>query len=169
MIGGKLDKQRQCVCRPRRGRKSGVQHPSSGFRSTECKDLACDLVLPSLDLKQILIERLPVQTMRGFSTRTQQIIQISKSLRDSGQHDWLVKMIIRLFAVFDSQITRWRHLEAALAALGSHAESILDCIQDEQDSGREKPLDIENLLVNIVPSILGLPGGYWRHCCYWCY
>lgn len=106
--------------------------------------------------------------MCGFSTGTQQIIQISKSLRDSGQHNWLVKMIIRLFAVFDSQITRWRHLEAALAALGTHAESILDCIQDEQDSGREKPLDIENLLVNIVPSILGLPGGYWRHCCYWC-
>jgi len=163
-----LDEQRRCVCRPRRGRKSSVQHPSSGFRSAKCKDLVCDLVLPLLDLEQVLIERLPVQTMCGFSTGTQQIIQISKSLRDSGQHNWLVKMIIRLFAVFDSQITRWRHLEAALAALGTHAESILDCIQDEQNSGRERPLDIENLLVNIVPSILGLPGGYWRHCCYWC-
>jgi len=107
--------------------------------------------------------------MRGFSTGTQQIIQISKSLRDSGQHDWLVEMIIQPFAAFDSQFTRWRHLEATLAALGSQAESILDCIQDEQDSGREKPLDIENLLVNIVPSILGLPGEYRRHCCYRCH
>lgn len=40
--------------------------------------------------------------MRGISTGTQQIIQISKSLRDSGQHDWLVEMIIRSFVVFDN-------------------------------------------------------------------
>lgn len=101
--------------------------------------------------------------MHGFSTGIKQIIQTSKSLRDSGQHDWLVESIILLFVVSDSRATRWRHLEAALAAIGSQAEPVLNCIQDEQDSGREKPLDIENLLVDIIPSILGLPGEYFRH------
>lgn len=104
--------------------------------------------------------------MHGFSTGIQQIIQTSKSLRNSGQHDWLVESIILLFVVSDTRATRWRHLEAALAAIGSQAEPVLNCIQDEQDSGREKPLDIENLLVDIIPSILGLPGEYFRHCYY---
>lgn len=51
---------------------------------------------------------------------------------------------------------RWKPLEAALAAVGSQAESVLDCVQDEQDSEREKPIDIEHFLVTAIPSILGL-------------
>ncbi|KAG9313899.1 armadillo-type protein [Chiua virens] len=59
------------------------------------------------------------------------------------------------------QITReaevpswWKPLEAALAAIGSQAEDILECIEDEQDSDRPKPLDIEHLLANVIPSLL---------------
>jgi hypothetical protein len=57
---------------------------------------------------------------------------------------------------FNTQIIRWRPLEAALAAVGSQAEAVLDCVQDEQDSGRAKPIDIEHLLANVIPNILGL-------------
>ena len=51
---------------------------------------------------------------------------------------------------------RWRALEAALAAIGSQAESVLDAIDDERDSGRDKPIDIESLLTNVVPNFLVL-------------
>ena len=49
-------------------------------------------------------------------------------------------------------------MEAALAAIGSQSESILDCIEDEQASGRTAPIDIEYLLANIIPPILGASG-----------
>lgn len=57
---------------------------------------------------------------------------------------------------FSAQTIRWRPLEAALAAVGSQAEAVLDCVQDEQDYGRAKPIDIEHLLANVIPNILGL-------------
>ena len=49
-------------------------------------------------------------------------------------------------------------MEAALAAIGSQSESILDCIEDEQASGRTAPIDIEYLLANIIPPILSASG-----------
>jgi len=53
---------------------------------------------------------------------------------------------------------RWRPLEGALAALGSQAEAVLDGIEDEQESGRPKPIDIDSLLVNVIPPILSASG-----------
>lgn len=53
---------------------------------------------------------------------------------------------------------RWRSLEAGLAAMGSQAEAILDCVEEEEDSERAKPIDIEYLLSDVVPSILTLSG-----------
>lgn len=53
---------------------------------------------------------------------------------------------------------RWKPLEAGLAAIGSQAEDILECIEEEQDSGRQKPLDIEQLLANVIPSLLNQTG-----------
>lgn len=35
---------------------------------------------------------------------------------------------------------------------------MLDCIEDEHDSGRGKPIDIEYLLTNVIPSILNVSG-----------
>ncbi|KAF5352862.1 hypothetical protein D9756_006082 [Leucocoprinus leucothites] len=100
---------------------------------------AYSIRVAGFDLLSVLVERLPAQTTRGFSAAIHQIIQSSQQLRDSGNNDW------------------WRPLEAAFAALGSQAEPVLDCVQDEQESGREKPIDIERLLTNVIPSILGLP------------
>lgn len=49
-------------------------------------------------------------------------------------------------------------MEASLAAVGSHAEDILECIDGEVESGRPKPIDIEDLLANVIPSILAQSG-----------
>lgn len=54
--------------------------------------------------------------------------------------------------------SRWRPLEAALTAVGSQAETIQECIDDEQESGRNRPIDIESLLSNVIPTILGQSG-----------
>jgi hypothetical protein len=53
---------------------------------------------------------------------------------------------------------RWKPLEASLAAIGSQSEEVLECIEDEQDSGRPKPIDVEDLLANVIPSILHQSG-----------
>lgn len=52
--------------------------------------------------------------------------------------------------------SRWRALEASLAAIGSQAEDVLDVIDDERESGRAKPIDIESLLTNVIPNFLVL-------------
>lgn len=59
---------------------------------------------------------------------------------------------------FIREFGRWKPLEAGLAAMGSQAEAVLDCVEDEDDSGRGKPIDVEYLLANVVPSILTLSG-----------
>ncbi|KAF9011181.1 armadillo-type protein [Cyathus striatus] len=90
------------------------------------------------DLLGAIIERMPAQTTRAFQSAITQVLQSSQQAREAGKADW------------------WKPLEATLAAVGSQAESILDCIEDEQDSGRQKPIDIEYLLTNVIPSILVL-------------
>ncbi|EDR15931.1 uncharacterized protein LACBIDRAFT_242896 [Laccaria bicolor S238N-H82] len=90
------------------------------------------------DLLGCLIDRAPAQITRTFQTATEQVIQTSFHVREAGQQNW------------------WRPLEAALAAVGSQSESVLDCIEDEHDSGRGKPIDIEYLLINVIPSILNV-------------
>jgi hypothetical protein len=53
---------------------------------------------------------------------------------------------------------RWRPLESAFAAVGSQAEAVLTCIDDEQHSGRAKSIDIDYLLADVIPSLLLLSG-----------
>jgi len=53
---------------------------------------------------------------------------------------------------------RWRPLEGAFAAVGSQAEVILDISNDEHDAGRPRPIDIEYLLVTVIPSLITLSG-----------
>ena len=52
----------------------------------------------------------------------------------------------------------WRPLEASLAVIGSQSEDVLTCIEDELDSGREQPINIDYLLVEVIPSFLSLDG-----------
>ncbi|KXN85718.1 Importin-9 [Leucoagaricus sp. SymC.cos] len=100
---------------------------------------AYSIRVAGFDLLSVLAERSPAQTTRASAATIQQIIQSSQQARDGGNNDW------------------WRPLEAAFAAIGSQAEPVFDCVQDEQESGRDKPIDIEYFLINVIPSILSLP------------
>lgn len=104
---------------------------------------------------QSLLDRAPIQTTRLFQTTIEQVIHASQQARGAGISDWWdsfqrISLLITL--------ARWRPLEAALAAIGSQSESILDCIEDEQESGRTAPINIDYLLANIIPPILGASG-----------
>ncbi|KAJ7150409.1 armadillo-type protein [Mycena filopes] len=90
------------------------------------------------DLLACLIDQTRSHTATAFQTTIQEIITSSQQARDGGRRDW------------------WRPLEAGLAAIGSQAEAIQDCVEDEQDAGRPSPIDIELLLSNVVPSVLSL-------------
>ncbi|KAL4067241.1 armadillo-type protein [Scleroderma yunnanense] len=83
-----------------------------------------------------LLDRSPAQVCTTLQVQLQQAIASSHEARNRGTPNW------------------WKLLEAALAAVGSHAEDILECIDEEVESGRPKPLDIEDLLANVIPSIL---------------
>ncbi|KIJ66488.1 hypothetical protein HYDPIDRAFT_174567 [Hydnomerulius pinastri MD-312] len=88
------------------------------------------------ELLNTILGRSPAEVCATFQNNLQEVIASCESARDGGSTTW------------------WKPLEAALAAIGSQAEDILECIDDEQESGRQKPLDIEQLLANIIPSIL---------------
>ena len=64
----------------------------------------------------------------------------ARTKREGGDPDW------------------WRPLEASLAVIGSQSEDVLTCIEDELDSGREEPINIDYLLVEVIPSFLSLDG-----------
>ncbi|KAH6916745.1 armadillo-type protein [Coprinopsis sp. MPI-PUGE-AT-0042] len=88
------------------------------------------------DLLSVLIDREAIKTTKTFQSVLQQIVTSTQQARDAGNAEW------------------WRPLESAFAAVGSQAETILEVIEDEQDSGREKPIDLDYLLGNVVPFIL---------------
>jgi importin-9 len=88
----------------------------------------------------VLIDRETMKTTKTFQAVLQQIVTSTQQAREGGNAEW------------------WRPLEAAFAAVGSQAESILEVIEDEQDSGREKPIDLDYLLGNVVPFILTSSG-----------
>ncbi|KAL4070440.1 armadillo-type protein [Scleroderma citrinum] len=88
-----------------------------------------------------LLDRSPAQVCTTLQVQLQQAIASSHEARNRGTPNW------------------WKLLEAALAAVGSHAEDILECIDEEVESGRPKPLDIEDLLANVyLPEFPFLQG-----------
>jgi len=86
------------------------------------------------------MDRTPAQTTSTCHSVIQHVVSSSDQARSAGKKDW------------------WRPLEAALAAVGSQADSVQECIEEEMESGRNKPIDIESLLTNVVPTILGQNG-----------
>ncbi|KAJ8502778.1 hypothetical protein ONZ45_g11445 [Pleurotus djamor] len=110
----------------------------NAFTAQEGDDSVYGTRVAAFDLLTSLIDRNPVQIATTFQTIIQQVVSTSMQARDNGDQDW------------------WRLLEAALAAIGSQAPPLLDCIDSELDDGR-KPIDIEYLLANVIPSVLQLP------------
>ncbi|GAW03271.1 ARM repeat-containing protein [Lentinula edodes] len=111
---------------------------ANAFVAQEDDDLAPYSVrVAGLDLLTCLLDRTPAQTTATCHNVIQKVVLTSDQARTSGKKDW------------------WRSLEAALTAVGSQAETIQECIDDEQESGRNRPIDIESLLTNVIPTILG--------------
>ncbi|KAH7886300.1 ARM repeat-containing protein [Phlebopus sp. FC_14] len=88
------------------------------------------------ELLNTVLDRSPAEVCKTFQDNLQQAIPSCQAARDNGSPSW------------------WKPLEAVLAAIGSQAEDIMECVADEQESGRPKPIDIEQLLTNVIPSIL---------------
>ena len=89
---------------------------------------------------KVVIDRLPVQVVGTFHTTVNKAVTEARTKREGGDPDW------------------WRPLEASLAVIGSQSEDVLTCVEDELDSGREKPINIDYLLVEVIPSFLSLDG-----------
>ena len=90
---------------------------------------------------KVIIDRSPAQVVGTFRTTVNKAVAEARTKREGGDPDW------------------WRPLEASLAVTGSQSEDVLACIEDELDSGREKPINIDYLLVEVIPSFLSLDGG----------
>ena len=89
---------------------------------------------------KVIIDRSPAQVVGTFHTTVNKAVVEARTKRAGGDPDW------------------WRPLEASLAVVGSQSEDVLTCIEDELDTGREKPINIDYLLVEVIPSFLSLDG-----------
>ncbi|KIJ34652.1 hypothetical protein M422DRAFT_76407 [Sphaerobolus stellatus SS14] len=97
-----------------------------------------NLRVAGLDLLAGLLDRYSPYAVSVLQVATERLIQESNQARQQGSQEW------------------WRPLEAALAAVGSQHETVLEAIEDEVASNRPKPFDVESLLINVIPSLLTL-------------
>ncbi|KAI0756104.1 ARM repeat-containing protein [Daedaleopsis nitida] len=112
---------------------------ANAFVAQESDDtLSYSVRMAGFDLLAVLIERTAVAAISTLQTTIHRVVIESEQARTNGQEGW------------------WRALEASLAAIGSQAEDVLEAIDDEQESGRGKPIDIEALLSNVIPNYLVL-------------
>ncbi|KAJ6575462.1 armadillo-type protein [Mycena capillaripes] len=117
---------------------SWATNPNAFVAQEEDETQPYSVRVAGFDLLACLIDQTRSHTATAFQSTIRDIISSSQQARDSGKRDW------------------WRALEAGLAAIGSQAEAVQDCVEDEQDAGRTKPIDVEFLLSDVVPSILSL-------------
>lgn len=54
--------------------------------------------------------------------------------------------------------TRWKPLEALLAVLGTHSETILETLESEELEGRAKPIHVDAIIKEIVPQLASAIG-----------
>ncbi|KIY73361.1 ARM repeat-containing protein [Cylindrobasidium torrendii FP15055 ss-10] len=94
--------------------------------------------IAGFDLLASLMDRNDVQSTSIFQAVIRHVIETSDQARNSGNDHW------------------WKPLEGALSCVGSQAEAIAECISDEAESGRSAPIDVEYLLKDVVPTVLGL-------------
>ncbi|CCL98539.1 uncharacterized protein FIBRA_00538 [Fibroporia radiculosa] len=112
---------------------------ANAFVANEAEDsFAFSLRVAGLDMLGALVDGFRPIAMAALQRSIQEVTSLSDQARSIGNPDW------------------WRLLEAMLTALGSQAESVLEWIDDEVDSGRPNPIDIQALLTNVIPNLLGL-------------
>lgn len=58
-------------------------------------------------------------------------------------------------SLHESTVRRWKPLEASFTTIGSQSKDVLDCIENEEDTGRARPIDVEDsMLTSVVLSVL---------------
>ncbi|KAG8991743.1 hypothetical protein FRB93_002589 [Tulasnella sp. JGI-2019a] len=105
-----------------------IADEANSEESWTIRDTGCDLT-------EVLIDRVPAETLQGLLAVTKQIVQDSMQGRSSGATDW------------------WKRLESVLAILGSAAYEISD---QPTGSAVDPVRDVGALLTDVVPSLLGL-------------
>ncbi|KAF7307222.1 ARM repeat-containing protein [Mycena indigotica] len=113
-------------------------NPNAFVAQEDDETQAYSVRVAGFDLLSSLIDQTRTHTAAAFQSTIQVIINASQQAREAGSDNW------------------WKPLEAGLAAIGSQAEAVEECVEDEQDAGRPKPIDIELLLSDIIPSVLSL-------------
>jgi hypothetical protein len=103
------------------------------------------------------MDRSPASTCATLQSTVDHVVVSSRQARESGDADWEVFACTACVIFGLNHVDyRWRPLEAALGAVGSQAESIIECIEDEVIPGSNKPINIQYLLAEVIPNILQL-------------
>ncbi|KAG8968425.1 hypothetical protein FRC03_007367 [Tulasnella sp. 419] len=110
---------------------------ANAFVADEDDEDAWTIRAAAFDVVSGIIDRFEIAAVRALDAVTKQVIQQSAQSRSAGQENW------------------WRLLEATLATLGAVSEAVLDAIDDEESDGN-KAMDIQALLIDVIPSLLTL-------------
>ena len=98
----------------------------------------------SCDLLDILVDRYPQRVLPAVQANLAAVIARSSQANAAGAEDW------------------WRPLEAAFTAVGAVAATVFEVLEDEKMAGRQPSLDLNQLLVSVVPGILTQPRMYFE-------
>ncbi|KAL5640264.1 hypothetical protein ACGC1H_007512 [Rhizoctonia solani] len=91
------------------------------------------LRIAGFDLVMHFLDRVAVPTLQALQAVTQNAVQQIQS--GSRTTEW------------------WKPLEALLAVLGTHSESILETLENEELEGRAKPIHVDAIIKEIVPQL----------------
>ncbi|ELU41145.1 importin-9 [Rhizoctonia solani AG-1 IA] len=96
------------------------------------------LRIAGFDLVMHFLDRIAVPTLRALQAVTQSAVQqIHNSNRSA---EW------------------WKPLEALLAILGTHSETILETLENEESEERPKPIHVDAMIKEIVPQLASAAG-----------
>ncbi|KAG8689246.1 hypothetical protein FRC11_003586, partial [Ceratobasidium sp. 423] len=93
------------------------------------------LRIACFDLVMHFLDRIAVPTLQALQVVTQNAVQQIQSSNRT------------------SHGSRWKPLEALLAVLGTHSETILETLEKEELEERAKPIHIEAIIKEIVPPL----------------
>ncbi|KAG8722408.1 hypothetical protein FRC09_006303 [Ceratobasidium sp. 395] len=91
------------------------------------------LRIAGFDLIMHFLDRVAVPTLHALQSVTHSAVQQMQN--PSRPAEW------------------WKPLEALLAVLGTHSESILEHIETEESEGRPKPIHVDALVRDIIPQL----------------
>ena len=102
----------------------------------------------SCDLLDMLVDRLSARVLPAVQANLGLVIAQSGDASAARADDW------------------WRPLEAAFAAFGAIAQTVLEILEDEKSAGKALSLDLSQLLVNVIPGILTQSRMFHASCCF---